>query len=1243
MNIEFLCSNPECRTKLEVGDELAGKKVRCPKCKTVMIVPRRRDLSAGSAQAGELPACPPSDEAEAEPLSGYEATMELEESPEEEEQPEEGGVAALEAELEQTRRPRLPYQAQKELARGGMGAIILARDKAIQRELAVKVMRPQIADSEEHRLRFLEEAQVTGQLEHPNIVPIHELGKDADGNLYFTMKLVKGKSLGEILKELKSVGEGEYGSMGDEEAERPADARAPTHPHTHTPTLPDLLGVFLKVCDGIAFAHSKGVIHRDLKPDNIMVGEFGEVQIMDWGLAKVVGASCQLAASREQVSGVRCQTSDEDQDEQSGSSDLKPETRNLKPDTPEPRRLKPDASAIQDESAIRKADTVRSVRSESDVALTVDGQITGTPAYMPPEQAEGKLEWIDHRSDVYSLGAILYEILTLERPIEGDTVHKVLLNVSDGKITPPEQRTPDRGIPRELSAVVMKAMSKSRRKRYQSVMDLGQDIKRFLEGRSVSAKEDSLTETVVKLVKRNRGVSIATGIAAALLVVVVGVSFVRISVAKNRAVLGERKALDAQKQLRDNAVAASEELAEQAVRAIGEGRVAEASIRAEAAAKMASFSPWGLYAQGKVAAAKSEYEQAEARFRAALKIDPEHGPSKTALAGVLGLGGKLEEALALIESKEGKKDWFALKEAGERLRDASKHRESLRAFKESLAHLDKPTRVPEGEKSWRRVVETADALLAQQLYPDASASYRKAIEMMQKGSVPTGWLSKAQSKLKEAEDGLAELKAFLEDRRDNEEAWVKCEDLYALRKELPAEEYWQRVLKKFEELHGQKVRAECEIEEGVIRSVSLASNIYAQRQPLQRYIQPLHGLALKRVDLGTHGYGYRKGISDLTPLRGMPLELLSVEHTSVVDLGPLRGMPLKELDLSRTKVNDLSPLQGMPLQTVKLYGCADLADLGPLAGAKLRSLDISGTKVTDLGPLKGMPLSELVCCVKGIGNLAPLVGMPLERLDLGGAAEVNDITPLHGMPLKWLSLYVTPVVDIGPLKGAPLEFLNCMGWNVRVTDWTPLKGMPLKELAIGPVEDISPLAGLPLQKLTLDGFGGKSLDSLEGMELVYLKCKAGSLTDISALAGMPLEEVDFRESHSLSDIGPLRGMALSSLGLMYTSVSNLPPLTGMTLSTLDLRGTKVSDLSLLGNPIVGNLLLIGTPVTDLGPLQNLKVTSLSLDVMADMDLTPLESPNIGRGSLNVKGELPAKSLEIIERLKRKGWHVTYPK
>ena len=193
------------------------------------------------------------------------------------------------------------------------------------------------------------------------------------------------------------------------------------------------------------------------------------------------------------------------------------------------------------ESTLRRADTVpapssqhpcersspkpnsvrpaSSIRSESSVALTLEGAVAGTPAYMPPEQAEGDLAKIDHRSDIYSMGAILYEILTRERPIEGKTVTEGLLKVADGKVVPPEQRAPSRPIPRELSAVAMKAMAKNRRKRYQSVKELAEDIRLFLEGRSVSAKEDSFARAFVKLVRRNKGVSVAVAAAALVLAV----------------------------------------------------------------------------------------------------------------------------------------------------------------------------------------------------------------------------------------------------------------------------------------------------------------------------------------------------------------------------------------------------------------------------------------------------------------------------------------------------------------------------------------------------------------------------------------------------------------------------------------------------------------------------------------------------------------------------------------------------
>ncbi|MFC1806669.1 serine/threonine-protein kinase, partial [Planctomycetota bacterium] len=293
--------------------------------------------------------------------------------------------------------------------------VALCVERNTRRQVAMKRILAEAAQDPSRRARFVEEGQVTAQLQHPNIVPVYELDRDAHGTIYFTMKPVRGRSLGEILLAVKEGKEAH--SLGD------------------------LLGVFLKVCDGVAFAHSRGVVHRDLKPANLMVGDFGEVLVMDWGLAKIVG--------REDI---------------------------------------------------RADDLVTSDRAESTPELTLDGTAMGTPAYMPPEQANGELDKIDHRSDIYSLGAILYELLTLEKPVEGATPLVVLANAAHGTIVPPEQRTPGRAIPRELSAIAMQCLHKLRSRRYQSVTELQRDITLYLEGRSVSAAPDTFAQALVKLV-----------------------------------------------------------------------------------------------------------------------------------------------------------------------------------------------------------------------------------------------------------------------------------------------------------------------------------------------------------------------------------------------------------------------------------------------------------------------------------------------------------------------------------------------------------------------------------------------------------------------------------------------------------------------------------------------------------------------------------------------------------------------
>jgi serine/threonine protein kinase len=239
------------------------------------------------------------------------------------------------------------YSVYDEIGRGAMSVILKAADKNIRREIAMKVL-PKAAGHEK-QARFMEEAQVIGQLEHPNIIPIHDIGVDPEGRPFFTMKLVKGRSLGDILEDLKS---------GKREAEEEYSRVR-------------LLRSMVAVCNAVAFAHSKGVIHRDLKPDNIMVGDFGEVLVMDWGLARIIAppknSSKKLARSARMAAAL---------------------------------------------STIRRDIGGIGVRD------TMDGNIVGTPLYMSPEQARGEVSKVDMRSDIYGLGAILYEIVTLLPPIK---------------------------------------------------------------------------------------------------------------------------------------------------------------------------------------------------------------------------------------------------------------------------------------------------------------------------------------------------------------------------------------------------------------------------------------------------------------------------------------------------------------------------------------------------------------------------------------------------------------------------------------------------------------------------------------------------------------------------------------------------------------------------------------------------------------------------------------------------------
>ncbi len=363
-----------------------------------------------------------------------------------------------------------------EIGRGGIGRVMVAFDEHLGREVAVKELlpvrvggsldkirvRPSKSDGKLNGqvkpvmsmervsalvARFLREARVTGQLEHPNIVPVYELGRSADDTLYYTMKMVRGRTLAEALEACGGLTE-----------------RLALLPH------------FVDLCQAIAYAHSRGVVHRDLKPENVMLGEFGETVVLDWGLAKV-----------------------------RGSQDL------------------------------RGQEIEREIQELRDVAggQTVDGTALGTPAYMSPEQAEGDLDAIDERSDVWSLGAVLFQILTGRPPYEGATAYEVIGKVLKDPVRPVTEVTPT--APGELAAVCNKALSREPRDRYQGARELASEVNAHLTGGRVRAYDYSFSDLARRLFARYR-VAFVTGGISLLLLISLGVwSYLRVVADRDRA------------------------------------------------------------------------------------------------------------------------------------------------------------------------------------------------------------------------------------------------------------------------------------------------------------------------------------------------------------------------------------------------------------------------------------------------------------------------------------------------------------------------------------------------------------------------------------------------------------------------------------------------------------------------------------------------------------------------------------
>ena len=314
--------------------------------------------------------------------------------------------------------PGFRYHKVRDHARGGLGVVFVARDSELNREVALKEIRPEHADNPSNQARFLVEAEITGGLEHPGIVPVYGLGAYANGRPFYAMRFIRGDSLKDAIAAFH------------------ADESLRNDPGQRTLALQKLLRRFLDVCNAVAYAHSRGVLHRDLKPDNVMVGKYGETLVVDWGLAKAVGRSGD------------------------------------------------DGYGPLPESTILHT-------SSSGTADTLPGSVVGTPSYMSPEQAAGRLDLLGPTSDVYSLGATLYTLLTGHTAFAAKGVPEILRRVERGQFARPRESTP--WLDPALEAICLKAMALDPIARYQTPRTLGNDLESWLADEPVTAYREPWT------------------------------------------------------------------------------------------------------------------------------------------------------------------------------------------------------------------------------------------------------------------------------------------------------------------------------------------------------------------------------------------------------------------------------------------------------------------------------------------------------------------------------------------------------------------------------------------------------------------------------------------------------------------------------------------------------------------------------------------------------------------------------
>jgi serine/threonine protein kinase len=936
----------------------------------------------------------------------------------------------------------VPFVFGKQIAKGGMGAILEGEDCKLGRTIAVKVMLDPHASSEQAR-RFVQEAAVLGRLEHPNIVPIHDLGRDSEGALYYTMKLVKGRTLQDILNDL-----------------RQEKKEALEHY-----TLDRLLTIFRKVCDALAFAHASNIIHRDLKPENVMVGEFGEVLVMDWGIAKLLGSNDETRMRNDEV----------------------PDAAHSSFDIPHSSFTAPSGTGS--------------------FTATMDGAVMGTPNYMSPEQAMGKVTELDERSDIFSLGGILYAILTLRPPVEGKDVWEVLGkvqaanitaptvfgatttgkggattkgNVLDAKKFTPLPHMPGGRVPNALSAVAMKALTLDKANRYQNITAFSADIEKYQGGFATSAENAGLTKQLALLIQRHKGI-FTTAAAAWLLITGLAVWFVfNLRAKEQRATQAEKQATDmlvevaaqrdAKDQARQDAEAISTFLTEvfQSPDPTRNGRTITVAETLDTAAKKLE---------------KDLVDQPERR--AALQAT---------LAGTYAALGLYREAIPLQRevldhyvASRGQEDPAAL---------SAMNRLAQSTF--DTGHWDEALKMREAVLALRRKVlgpEHPDTLTTMHYLAN---SYHKA-DLGQKAIAMLEEVLQLRRKVlgPQHPDTLTTMHFLADIYQRNgrrKESFHLFEEVLALRRKVLGPEhpdtlmtmhylaltpamFWdpslgppgdtRQMLEKLLPLRRKVLGPEhpdtlmtmfyLSVKTNGAEGLKMRGEVLEMRRKVLGSDHPDTLFAMNNMGKILLEFGRREEAIKLQEEAvTLSCKLFGLKNRNTVDAASVLANSYKAMG-DTAKANAILPEL---IKTVAKPFWADHA-----TDPRVARLYDGGLKPSDFQKEQNGTWSVYLGRVKNLSDVSVLqLAPPISKLDLSSTA-VTDLKPLAKLPIQQLRLNSTPVTSLAPLRGMPLTMLGLAGCT-KITDLSPLTDCrKLTALTLPPnAKDIEFLRNLPQLK-----------------------------------------------------------------------------------------------------------------------------------------------------------------------------------